>query len=169
MQGKPRGLEMGGEERVFSGDDIELAENVRQRWNEDNPDFGGRLEQYRFTLFYCGKPPRKSPNGTIFLCTDMQNLHWECGYNDERGWADLDNVYLLKSEVGGHEKQFNYLLFPVVERKKINENSGSQQEIYLTSEDVCKRWSLSPAQLVDLIRGNNDLVVYYRRQDECPF
>ncbi len=41
-------------------------------------------------------------------------------------------------------------------------------DTFLTADDLCKRWSLSPTQLVDLIKAHGDLAVYWEESD-VPF
>jgi len=53
-----------------------------------------------------------------------------------------------------------------------NENVANSEsttsDTFLTADDLCKRWSLSPTQLVDLIKDHSDLAVYWEETD-VPF
>lgn len=148
-------------EQVLSSNDIELAEDVRKRWNEDNPDFGERLQQYDFTLFLCRKQPRINPKGeNIYLCTRIARLDWK--YDD---WCDLDGIYLVRPEVVAHEKQCPFLTYPIATDNNTNEiieDYETSNTTFLTSECLCKRWNISPAQLVKFIQSNEHLPVYWR-------
>ncbi|MFZ5426745.1 MAG: hypothetical protein ACOZEN_07205 [Thermodesulfobacteriota bacterium] len=168
------GSEVFQEEELLSGKDIESAEEVMKRWNETNPDFCHRLRQYEFTVFFCPKQPRKSPDGeTIYLGTrgTANCLHYQ--YDDD--WGDLDGVYLLRSEVRAHEEKNPYLAYPVVTDDGCNnkqEQCEDSQSIFLDADDLCKRWGVSPARLVGLIQGNDssEFPVYWRHKDvDFPF
>lgn len=160
-------------EEVMSSDVIEPAEEVRQRWSEENSDFAQRLRQHNFQLFFSHRPPRITPGGErIFICTrgTVEDLRYEYGYGNDTEWCVLDNVCLLRSEVELHETKYPYLKYPAVSDNTSDNGSGTNQEehIYMSADDICKRWSMSPAQLVDLIRSSNDLPVYWRKY-ELPF
>ena len=159
-------------EQLLSSNNIERAEDVRSRWDEDNPDFGVRLRRYNFTLFFSRKEPRTSPNGErVFLCTRVDGLRWE---NDD--WCDLEGIYVVKSEVAAHEKQYPFLTYPIAtdsNANEANECGETDNAHFLTADDLCNRWSMSPAQLVDVIRTYSGLPVYFRRRynaiDDVPF
>jgi len=158
------------EEKILTDNDIEPAEEIRKRWNENNPDFGRKMRQYNFTIFFCHKPPRMSPNGEkIFLCTTgtADNLYYD--YDDEQ--CDLSCAYLMKSEVKAHEEQHPYLKYPIAKENKPDDENKLANDGFFTADDLCNKWALSPAQLVDIINNYNDFPVYYlvRKSDDCPF
>ena len=161
------------EEQILSSKEIEPAEDVRQRWNESNQDFVHRLQQYKFKIHFSSKPPRRAPNGDrIFLCRSgtVENIHCECGsYDDE--YYDLEGVYLDRFEVITHEGKYTYLKYPVISGDERNQSAKDEVNTFLTAEDICARWSVSPAQLVDIIKANKDLPVYFKRStlDDLPF
>lgn len=47
-------------------------------------------------------------------------------------------------------------------------DARKSQNNYLTAEDLCQRWSVSPAQLVEIINGDSELPVYWRSSN-VPF
>jgi len=54
--------------------------------------------------------------------------------------------------------------------KITREVSSTMQDAFLTAEDLCKRWAISPTQLVNMVRNNNDIAVYWEENEsEVPF
>ena len=159
------------EEYPHSASNIEPAEDVRARWNIINPDFCARLRQHEFFVFFCPGLPRKSPDGDIvYICTrgKAENLYYE--YDD--GFGDLTGVFLLRSQVREHEKQYQYLTYPVVKDGASNEEKSSaemSQDAFLSAGELCKRWGVSPARLVGLVQSDGGLPVYWRKEDDVPF
>jgi hypothetical protein len=65
-----------------------------------------------------------------------------------------------KDQVVGEEE--------VGHNENVEKYEPTASDTFLSADDLCKRWSLSPTQLVDLIRNYSDLAVYWEEND-VPF
>ena len=52
--------------------------------------------------------------------------------------------------------------------KNTDTPEATTPDSFLTADDLCKRWSISPTQLVNIIRNHKDLPVYWEESD-VPF
>jgi len=107
----------------------------------------------------------KSPDtGVVHFCFSGRNAYIQ-KFSDGDAY-DWDGIVLDMSEVEKLERQRPEYCWPVVEGGHSTEINGDDefscdQSTYLTADDICKRWSLSPAQLVSIIQANKDLPVYW--------
>ncbi len=52
--------------------------------------------------------------------------------------------------------------------KNVVESESTTLDTFMTADDLCKKWSISPTQLVNIIRCHNDLPAYWEESD-VPF
>lgn len=169
--------------------EVEFADCIQRRWPGIEEwelakyidDKIGNPHRVAFPAPYWMRKHKINPstNDSIFFCERITTAHpYDEQHNNDSVWYDFSCIVFDTQEASRWERDKEWLFFvdprdlPEVNKDtsmdEINkEKTDDKHNMFLTAEDICKRWSLSPAQLVDIIRGNSDLNVYWR--EYVPF
>jgi hypothetical protein len=159
---------------------VELAEGIQNRWpGIERWELADKIDNkikdphgYDFPMPYWMRKHKINPatKEHIYFCERIDRAQpYEVQYNGEDQWYDFSCIAFNMKDVSSWEKGKSWLFYvDAVGIDGQTENNGTH-DVFLTADDICKRWALSPAQLVDIIQGNHELPVYWRKYDDAPF
>jgi len=152
----------------------ELAEKIDNKIKEKQED--------KFPTPYWMRKHKVNPTTKehIYFCEQIDTIHpYSEHYHGNDMLYDFEMIALDMQEALQWEKGKDWLFFIdpdqlsktggtiATENTDVN-NVESAHNYFLTAEDIYRRWSVSPARLVEIIRSNGDLPVYWR-QINVPF
>lgn len=161
-----------GEPQYVTFSNIIKAEDLLTRWSgcpENDLAYHARNNVLPCYLY---SRTLKKPNGEFVHYCSQSSGPYDSGNGEDCFW-EWDVIVFNVEDVEEFEKTHpEYLWEPVsIERAEVSSKKNKDKpgnNIVLTADDICKRWSLSPAQLVGIVQSNADLPVYWE-EDNVPF